>query len=843
MPTSRSDSFTDEDEIPSNQHHLESHHNVLMSPPLSQKSQDCGLQEPSSFPLSDTEYPSERPQQPRPTLTLQLQQQQQQQQPHDHHHHQSPSVHPFDQHQTSPSTPKKTLNWVNALPSHFDATSPESHPRKRRRRTNREELDILEDAFAKNLLPDATTRQELGERLGMSVRAVQIWFQNRRQTLRKKSICSNGGGSGSNSGGHHNGSEEDYCSRSEGDHHDLIHRRSSGDSIMSVSPLLSPTNEVTPRSFSKKGSRSCSDLMSLSPPPVRALESQLLRAETCSSLPTIVSPLPSPKEHGDRHRLRSVSPCKPLSEPEQVTRAVVEAAPETDSLVVVVKHEVVELSPSQVLSCPPSPTNSNDTIEIQIKKDDTDDKKEEMRGSVNANTADKHLSMLLQEARRYSVQGSSHPPPPMALWSKTSNKPILNPTFSGTSQSMTACLPLPNRSLSTPSMMRHATSGTPSLHNGSKHGQHHHRTIQKDSRKHRPEPNSTYQPASPFSRTMSLMEQVINRQQQQQQHHQQHNRHYQHNPSNFRQSSLSKRQGMYNSNINSNNNPSSYRSSSSIPISLSTNLSQWGRRLQQQISDRSSESRIEKPQLPTFRRSGFFGQTAVRARRLSIGKYLFDSETDEDATDDALSPPTKQQYRQQSQKRRVRPSPAPAMDREDSVDGDETDEDDFVAALSAAAAHAKKRLALATSSRLEDRQWNGQQQQFKRIATPTRKSLKASLSTLSLVGLSASPPPSGSDFGQSYPALERNRTWNGSLPPTSTIFSSPRKTPAEPSYNSDHSRSNHGSRVNSNHGSRVGSPSLSTSPSGASSAPHIPQSLNLDELECASVLAGLGWSR
>ncbi|OAQ26432.1 hypothetical protein K457DRAFT_41694, partial [Linnemannia elongata AG-77] len=54
----------------------------------------------------------------------------------------------------------------------------------RRRRTNREELEILEDAFAKNLLPDAATRQELGERLGMSVRAVQIWFQNRRQTLR-----------------------------------------------------------------------------------------------------------------------------------------------------------------------------------------------------------------------------------------------------------------------------------------------------------------------------------------------------------------------------------------------------------------------------------------------------------------------------------------------------------------------------------------------------------------------------------------------------------------------------------------------------------------------------------
>ncbi|KAG0238522.1 hypothetical protein BGW42_004284 [Actinomortierella wolfii] len=87
---------------------------------------------------------------------------------------------------TAGKTQHKELNWVNAVPSHFDAST--TNPRKRRRRTNHAELKVLEDAFARNLLPDAATRQELGQKLGMSVRAVQIWFQNRRQSLRKKSV-------------------------------------------------------------------------------------------------------------------------------------------------------------------------------------------------------------------------------------------------------------------------------------------------------------------------------------------------------------------------------------------------------------------------------------------------------------------------------------------------------------------------------------------------------------------------------------------------------------------------------------------------------------------------------
>ncbi|GJJ73488.1 hypothetical protein EMPS_05846 [Entomortierella parvispora] len=811
----RSDSFTDEEEIPKHVRSTHRHHDVLMSPPLSQKSQDC-LQEPSSYPLSDTECQPSQPQQqqeqqqdidlpqPRPTLTLQLQQP---------HGQQSPSLHPFDQ--TSPSTPKKTLNWVNALPSHFDATSPERHPRKRRRRTNREELDILEDAFARNQLPDAAVRQELGERLGMSVRAVQIWFQNRRQTLRKKSVCSNGGGT------HHTGSEED-SSRSEGELHDSMYRRSSGESVLlSPSPLLSPLGG--PRQFSKKASKSCSDLISVSPVLHPSADSTtFLRAETCSSLPTIVSPLPTPPRHEDPH-LRSVSPCKPLSQPRESTDS------DSTQSEPVIKAEAVELSLRQILS---SAVSSGD----EKVKQDVDQKETPapvVPGIVDSKTADMHLSMLLQEAKKRSGQGLN---PPMALWADTSNKPVLNPTFSGTSQSMTACLPVPSRSMSTPSIKFPGSSGG--------HGQFHHRSISKTSsgRKHRPESNhgsSSYYPHGPslYPRTMSLMEQVINRQQQQHQHYQT----PPHSSTNFRQSSLSnasKRQGMY----NSNNITSGYRSPSTSSSTISTsmtNLSQWGRQLQQQVADRRA--------LPLYRpssRSGL-GQTAVRARRLSIGKYLFDSETDEDATDDALSPPSRQ-----ARKRRVRASPAPSTslttlaggDKE-SEDGDETDEEDFLAQ----SAHVKKRLTLTPTRgtfespnsrhRLVAHHLSlqpGREGHYRNMDSRT-KSLKTSLSTLSLAGSS---PSAVRDFGghsldgPDGPTLERNRTWSGygelgsGLPPTSTTFSSPRKTVV--SHASADIKPSH-----SHPGSRISSPSPPA---------RVPRDLNLDELECASVLAGLGWS-
>ncbi|KAJ9122582.1 hypothetical protein QFC22_002011 [Naganishia vaughanmartiniae] len=57
---------------------------------------------------------------------------------------------------------------------------------KKRRRTSPEELKILEDAYLVNTLPSSEDRTRLAERTGMTPRAVQIWFQNKRQTEKRK---------------------------------------------------------------------------------------------------------------------------------------------------------------------------------------------------------------------------------------------------------------------------------------------------------------------------------------------------------------------------------------------------------------------------------------------------------------------------------------------------------------------------------------------------------------------------------------------------------------------------------------------------------------------------------
>lgn len=61
---------------------------------------------------------------------------------------------------------------------------------KHRRRTSRAQLKILERSFSENAKPSAATRRILAQKLDMTPRGVQIWFQNRRakaKLMRKKS--------------------------------------------------------------------------------------------------------------------------------------------------------------------------------------------------------------------------------------------------------------------------------------------------------------------------------------------------------------------------------------------------------------------------------------------------------------------------------------------------------------------------------------------------------------------------------------------------------------------------------------------------------------------------------
>ncbi|KAI8073732.1 hypothetical protein BDF21DRAFT_495401 [Thamnidium elegans] len=61
---------------------------------------------------------------------------------------------------------------------------------KHRRRTSRAQLKVLEKSFFENPKPSATIRRILAQKLDMTPRGVQIWFQNRRakaKLLRRKS--------------------------------------------------------------------------------------------------------------------------------------------------------------------------------------------------------------------------------------------------------------------------------------------------------------------------------------------------------------------------------------------------------------------------------------------------------------------------------------------------------------------------------------------------------------------------------------------------------------------------------------------------------------------------------
>lgn len=51
---------------------------------------------------------------------------------------------------------------------------------KHRRRTSRAQLKVLEKSFAENAKPNAAVRRMLAQKLDMTPRGVQIWFQNRR---------------------------------------------------------------------------------------------------------------------------------------------------------------------------------------------------------------------------------------------------------------------------------------------------------------------------------------------------------------------------------------------------------------------------------------------------------------------------------------------------------------------------------------------------------------------------------------------------------------------------------------------------------------------------------------
>lgn len=83
-----------------------------------------------------------------------------------------------------------------AFISHSVATFPSQEPsidnaplaRRKRRRTSPNELNILNQEFLLGSTPNKLRRIEIAEKVSMTEKAVQIWFQNKRQSVRKQSV-------------------------------------------------------------------------------------------------------------------------------------------------------------------------------------------------------------------------------------------------------------------------------------------------------------------------------------------------------------------------------------------------------------------------------------------------------------------------------------------------------------------------------------------------------------------------------------------------------------------------------------------------------------------------------
>lgn len=98
--------------------------------------------------------------------------------------------------------------FISHSPTTFPTLQPEIDDaqlaRRKRRRTSPTELQILEEEFARCMKPSKTLREDIARRVEMTEKAVQIWFQNRRQAVRRQeqlfSSSSNDGGS-SDTGG------------------------------------------------------------------------------------------------------------------------------------------------------------------------------------------------------------------------------------------------------------------------------------------------------------------------------------------------------------------------------------------------------------------------------------------------------------------------------------------------------------------------------------------------------------------------------------------------------------------------------------------------------------------
>ncbi|KAH7888556.1 hypothetical protein F5I97DRAFT_1935060 [Phlebopus sp. FC_14] len=64
--------------------------------------------------------------------------------------------------------------------------------KKKRKRADAAQLKVLNETYARTAFPSTEERAELAKKLDMSARSVQIWFQNKRQSMRQTSRQTSG---------------------------------------------------------------------------------------------------------------------------------------------------------------------------------------------------------------------------------------------------------------------------------------------------------------------------------------------------------------------------------------------------------------------------------------------------------------------------------------------------------------------------------------------------------------------------------------------------------------------------------------------------------------------------
>ncbi|KAF9537901.1 hypothetical protein EC957_007527 [Mortierella hygrophila] len=94
------------------------------------------------------------------------------------------SVHPFDLPVDNPASPSKANKREREQED--DQAMPEDGVKAKRKRANAEQLSVLNAAFERSYFPSTEERLRLSKQTKMCPRTVQIWFQNKRQSVKAR---------------------------------------------------------------------------------------------------------------------------------------------------------------------------------------------------------------------------------------------------------------------------------------------------------------------------------------------------------------------------------------------------------------------------------------------------------------------------------------------------------------------------------------------------------------------------------------------------------------------------------------------------------------------------------